>query len=128
MQRYEYKVIPAPRRGEKTRTAKTAPDRFAESLSALMNSLGRDGWEYMRADTLPCDERAGLTGTVTHFQNMLVFRRPLAAAVAPQLVLVPEVLAVTQTAAVPPLILPGDAANHAPALGPARTGPDLAAE
>lgn len=78
MQQFEYKVVPAPRRGEKARGTKTAPDRFALTLAALMNDLGREGWEYLRADTLPCEERVGLTGRTTVFQNMLVFRRVLA--------------------------------------------------
>lgn len=77
MQRYEFKVIPAPRRGEKSREARTTEDRFALALTTLMNQMGRDGWDYVRADTLPCDERAGLTGTKTTTQNVLVFRRPL---------------------------------------------------
>ena len=81
MQRYEYKVVPAPKRGEKARGVKTTEDRFAFTLTQMMNDLGRDGWEYVRADTLPCDERAGLTGTKTTFQNMLVFRRVMADAV-----------------------------------------------
>ena len=77
MLRHEYKVVPAPRRGEKSREAKTTEDRFALALTTLMNQMGRDGWEYQRADTLPCDERSGLTGTKTSFQNVLVFRRAL---------------------------------------------------
>ena len=76
-QNYEYKVVPAPRRGEKARTAKTTEDRFAYAVQSLMNGLAADGWEYVRADTLPCDERSGLTGTKTSFQNLLVFRRAL---------------------------------------------------
>jgi hypothetical protein len=79
MPQFEYKVIPAPRRGEKVKGAKTTEDRFAAALMRVMNELGADGWEYLRADTLPCDERSGLTGTKTSFQNMLVFRRGLAA-------------------------------------------------
>ena len=75
MQRFEYKVVPAPKRGEKARGIKTTEDRFANTLTQVMNDLGREGWEYVRADTLPCDERVGLTGTKTTFQNMLVFRR-----------------------------------------------------
>ncbi len=85
MQRYEFKVMPAPRRGEKARGVKTTEERFAFALTQMMNELGRDGWDYVRADTLPCDERAGLTGTKTTFQNMLVFRRPLADAVTESL-------------------------------------------
>lgn len=75
MQRFEYKVVPAPKKGEKAPNAKTTPDRFAVALTGLMNKLGSDGWEYVRADTLPCEERVGLTGSKTSFQNMLVFRR-----------------------------------------------------
>ncbi len=77
MQRFEFKVIPAPRRGEKARDAKTSEDRFALALTTLMNKMGAEGWDYLRADTLPVDERSGLTGTKTTLQNLLVFRRPL---------------------------------------------------
>ncbi len=76
---YEYRVVPAPRRGVRKSNAKTSEARFAVSLTDLMNEMGREGWEYLRADTLPMDERAGLTGTKTSYQNMLVFRRVLLA-------------------------------------------------
>jgi hypothetical protein len=75
MQRFEYKVIPAPKRGEKARGVKTTEDRFAYALTQFMNQLGAEGWDYVRADALPCEERVGLTGTKTTFQNVLVFRR-----------------------------------------------------
>ncbi|MDO9525908.1 MAG: DUF4177 domain-containing protein [Gemmobacter sp.] len=84
MQRYEYKVVPAPKRGEKVRGVKTTEDRFAHGLTLLMNDLGREGWDYIRADTLPCEERVGLTGRTTTFQHMLVFRRPLPEIAVPQ--------------------------------------------
>lgn len=77
MTRYEYKIIPAPQRGVKAKGAKTTEARFAHALTELMNELGREGWEYQRSDTLPCEERVGLTGRTTRFQNMLVFRRAL---------------------------------------------------
>lgn len=79
MSRYEFKVLPAPRRGEKARGAKTTEERFALALGTLMNELGAEGWDYVRADTLPVDERSGLTGTKTTFHTMLVFRREVAA-------------------------------------------------
>lgn len=78
MQRFEYKVVPAPKKGEKARGARTTPERFAVALTTVMNTLGAAGWDYVRADTLPCDERVGLTGSKTVFQHMLVFRRALA--------------------------------------------------
>lgn len=79
MQKFQYKVVPAPKRGEKVKGAKTTEDRFAHALTLFMNELGAEGWEYVRADMLPCEERAGFTGTKTTYQNMLVFRRPLLA-------------------------------------------------
>ncbi len=82
MSKFEYKVVPAPRRGEKARGVKGVEARFAHALSRVMNELAAEGWEYQRADTLPCDRRSGLTGTTTSFENMLVFRRELAEDVA----------------------------------------------
>jgi hypothetical protein len=83
MTRFEYRVLPAPQRGLKARGAKTTEARFAHALMEVMNELGAEGWEYVRADTLPCEERVGLTGRTTRFQNMLVFRRVIAAEVQP---------------------------------------------
>lgn len=120
---YEYKVIPAPRRGEKAKGAKTTADRFAHALTVVMNDLARDGWEYLRADTLPCDERVGLTGKTTAFQNMLVFRRattvaapaPRAEAPAPM-----PMTAIAPEGAPPRLPAPNDPPPAAPSLGAAR--------
>ncbi|WP_375552009.1 DUF4177 domain-containing protein [Rhodophyticola porphyridii] len=77
MQRYEYKVVPAPEKGLKTKGVKPGAPRFAHTLENLMNGLGAEGWEYIRADTLPCTERAGLTGSQTIYRNVLIFRRGL---------------------------------------------------
>jgi hypothetical protein len=122
MPRYEFKVIPAPRKGEKSRGVKTVEDRFALALTHLMNELGREGWDYVRAETLPVDERVGFTGTKTTFQNMLVFRRELTAeAVSPA-----RLVAVEHVPAVAPRLGPAETpAGVAPSVGPA-TG--LAAE
>jgi hypothetical protein len=75
MQKYEYKVVPAPNRGEKAPGVKTAPDRFAHALTSVMNTMACDGWEYLRADTLPSEERSGLTKRTTVYHSVLVFRR-----------------------------------------------------
>ena len=79
---YEYKVVPAPARGLKAKGIKTVEDRFANALETAMNELAADGWEYIRADTLPCEQREGIMGKTTTFQNMLVFRREKVAATA----------------------------------------------
>src|SRR5690606_32927772 len=124
MQRFEYKVVPAPRRGEKARGVKTTKERFALALSTVMNEMGAAGWDYVRADSLPCDERSGLTGTKTSFQNMLVFRREIPAeasrapgfsrraAAAP----VQSPLQVPVEATVQTPVQPGSAAAEPPAL------------
>lgn len=126
MQRFEFRVIPAPKRGEKARGVKTTEDRFALALTNLMNQLGAEGWDYVRADSLPCEERVGLTGTKTTFQNMLVFRRAIGTSAmetpqASRLVL-QEPLAATPRLGPAEAPMPG----NAPAVGPAK--PDVAAE
>lgn len=99
MTRYEYKVVPAPKRGDKTRGVKGTEDRFALALTNLMNTLGAEGWEYLRADTLPCEERHGLAGrTTVTTQNMLIFRRTT---VAQTPAASPEATAVPAPAAAP---------------------------
>ena len=80
MPHYEYKVVPAPTKGLKARGLKTPESRFANALQQLMNDMGADGWEFQRAETLPSQERSGLTSTVTTYRNVLVFRRARARA------------------------------------------------
>lgn len=75
MSRYEYKVIPAPRKGTKSKDAKTSDARLALSIEDIMNEMGAQGWYYLRSDTLPIEERSGLTGKTTTFQHLLVFVR-----------------------------------------------------
>ncbi|MBL9051991.1 MAG: DUF4177 domain-containing protein [Tabrizicola sp.] len=126
MQRFEFKVIPAPKRGEKARGVKTTEDRFAFALTKLMNELGAEGWDYVRADALPCEERVGFTGTKTTFQNVLVFRRVIAA--EPEAERPAARLILQEPVAVAPRLGPAEAPMpaSAPAVGPAK--PELAAE
>lgn len=77
MAQFEYKVVPAPKRGVKARGVKGTEEQFAHALTLLMNEAAAEGWQYQRTDTLPCEERKGLTGKTTVFQNMLVFRRTI---------------------------------------------------
>jgi hypothetical protein len=90
-----------------------------------MNDMAREGWEYLRADTLPCEERAGLTGKTTTYQNVLVFRRVVARvadAPAPSLIL-SEPAAPRLGSARDLDAVPTTEAARAPALGPAREEP-----
>ena len=119
MQHYEYKVIAAPRRGEKAPGVKSTPDRFAVAMSRLMNVLGAEGWDYLRADTLPVDERVGLTGTRTSFQTMLVFRRGIEAEVVVEAPEPVRFIARNLTPVAPSLGVAEAPMGAAPALGPA---------
>jgi hypothetical protein len=125
MPRYEYKVVAAPRQGLKAKTARTPEERFANALATLMNDVARDGWEYLRTDTLPMEERKGLTGRAVSYKNMLVFRRPLdePAPQAPE-VRVTAIAGPAPVSAAPRLGPPfrgaaDDGASRAPAIGPA---------
>ncbi|MFM7335944.1 MAG: DUF4177 domain-containing protein [Tabrizicola sp.] len=126
MQRFEFKVIPAPKRGEKARGVKTTEDRFALALTNLMNQLGAEGWDYVRADSLPCEERSGFTSTKTTFQNVLVFRRVIPGSASEALN--GSRLLLQEQVPAGPRLGPAEAPmpGNAPALGPAK--PDLAAE
>ncbi|MCV6596728.1 MAG: DUF4177 domain-containing protein [Mangrovicoccus sp.] len=76
MTEFEYRVLPAPSKGEKSNGAKTGETRFAATIEQVLNDQAREGWEFLRAETLPTTERQGLTGSRTVFQTLLVFRRP----------------------------------------------------
>ena len=72
---FEYKVIPAPTRGRKAPGVKAPEARFALGLEDLLNTMGRDGWAYLRSDILPSEERQGLTSSQTVYRSVLVLRR-----------------------------------------------------
>lgn len=77
MARYEYTVVPAPERGDKSKGLRTGAERFAYTLAVLLNDMAAEGWEYDRAETLPAEERSGLTSKTTVWHNVLIFRRPV---------------------------------------------------
>jgi hypothetical protein len=81
MAQYEYKVVPAPIKGLKAKGVKTPAGRFANSVESVLNTMGGNGWEYLRAELLPSEERTGLTGSTTNWRNVLVFRRETTPAV-----------------------------------------------
>lgn len=132
MSSFEYTVIPAPARGEKAKGAKTGIERFAATLSDTLNDMARDGWEYVRAETLPAEERTGLTSRSTVYHNLLVFRRALGTG-ATYADPVPVAQSVTQPAAMPSQPETGaPSATKGPFTAPMRAGgkpgPKLAEE
>lgn len=97
---YEYKVVPAPTRGQKGKGVKGADGRFANALQGQMNALAAEGWQFLRSETLPNEERSGLTGSATTFRSVMVFQRPAAedpSAFLPEIAAVPELPAPDET-------------------------------
>lgn len=74
---YEYKVVPAPRRGQRKGDNKGTAGRFANAMAGIMNEQAADGWEYLRAESLPAEEGGMMRKKVEVFQNVLVFRKPV---------------------------------------------------
>ncbi|MDQ2095434.1 DUF4177 domain-containing protein [Rhodalgimonas zhirmunskyi] len=83
MTQYEYKVLPAPRKGTKAKGVKAPEERFALSIQELMNQEAAQGWEFQRAETLPSEERQRLTSSQVVYRDLLVFRRAVTAQTAP---------------------------------------------
>ncbi|WP_121061837.1 DUF4177 domain-containing protein [Chachezhania antarctica] len=116
MQRYEYKVIPAPTKAQKARGVKTPEGRFAATVESELNRMGADGWEFQRAETLPAEERSGLTGSTRAWRTMLVFRRATGAATVQDAELATDVKDTASVKDTPSL---GSAVPREPSLGAA---------
>lgn len=131
MPSFEYKVVPAPKKGLKAKGVKSAEDRFANAMSSAINELAAEGWEYQRSETLPCEERSGFRGRSTTFQNLLVFRRAITAQVELSTPAQAPVQKPAETAPVAdapvveqpraPVVQAAQPTRRAPSLGPATT-------
>ena len=77
---HEYKVIPAPRKGLKAKGIKSKEDRFAHALEELINTEAKAGWAFLRAETLPSEERSGFRSSSLVYRSVLVFCKALQAA------------------------------------------------
>jgi len=59
MGKYEYKVLPTPRRAKRAKGVKGEPARFAHALTEMMNVEAAEGWEYLKSETLPMEAKSG---------------------------------------------------------------------
>ena len=116
MKVYEYRIVPAPTRTQRVKAAKTTEARFAHLITEAINAEAEDGWEYVRAETLPCEERRGLTKRESTMQTVLVFRRlPSEIEREARAMAEPDPLPIAPAgSALPP------SEGNAPTLGPAR--------
>ena len=74
---YEFTVVAAPAKAERVEGLRTDADRMAATWTELLNEMALDGWDYVRADTLPNLNSKDLTGTSPKTMTLLVFRRLL---------------------------------------------------
>ena len=77
MDKFEYKAIPAPVFGQRAKGVRGNDGRFAQAMSTTLNQMSLEGWEYIRAESLPANERRGVfRRRVQTHHNLLIFRRP----------------------------------------------------
>ncbi|MEL6690069.1 MAG: hypothetical protein AAFP28_07095 [Pseudomonadota bacterium] len=75
MDKYQYRVVPTPVKTKGLGGTSDGGASFAHIIETTMNELGAEGWHYVRADTMPAEERVGFASKHTVFQNVLIFRR-----------------------------------------------------
>ena len=101
MSYFDYKVVPAPQRVKKVRGVTGAADLFALTLTDAINEVARQGWEYVRAETMVAEAPGGfLRKAAASEQTMLVFRRPREQ-LSPRLAAAPETSASEAAPAAP---------------------------
>lgn len=76
MSYFDYKVIPAPRRVKRVRGVHEGAELFAHTLTEAINEQAREGWEYVRAESLTAETPRGwFRRPAEEDQTVLVFRR-----------------------------------------------------
>jgi hypothetical protein len=74
---YDYKVAPAPRQVKRVKGTKSGSEAFAHTLADAINAAAREGWEYVRAESLPAQEQGGwFRRGAEVVETVLIFRRP----------------------------------------------------
>jgi hypothetical protein len=76
MSYYDYKVVSAPRRSKKAKGVNQPAELFALTLTEAINEHARDGWEYVRAETLPAQAPGGwFKRAAEENVTVMIFRR-----------------------------------------------------
>lgn len=78
---YEYKCVGAPERPRKQRGARSRSDRVAVAMQEIITAEAVDGWEYLRTDLVPVEEKSGFFSRAHEVHRaVMVFRRDQAPA------------------------------------------------
>jgi hypothetical protein len=79
---FEYKCVGGPERPKRLRGSSRS-DRVAFAMQEIIDAEAVDGWEYLRTDLVPVEEKAGLfSRTQEVHRAVLIFRREIAAALS----------------------------------------------
>lgn len=122
MDQFEYRVVAAPRKSKKIKGAKTPQDRFARTLTDVINEEARLGWEFVSSETLPAEEKSSmLSSSKETFHTVLVFRRYVASSgtVVPKPKMAMAAPSRDETRSEPSLRTGGFTAQRTPRVGPA---------
>ena len=76
MERYEYKLVAAPKARNKYSGAKKSIDLFAQTLMDSMNELATDGWQFVRQEKVTESRRTLFFGHKNRQHDYMVYRRP----------------------------------------------------
>ena len=121
---YEYKCIAAPEKARRRRGAKTRTDRVALAIEEILQAECTGGWEYLRADLIPVEEKNGFfSRTQEVHRAILIFRRAIRAQGATALQTQAAAVAPQAPAVAPaPIAAPVQVQQPAPAVSPQPEG------
>ena len=75
---YEYKCVGAPEEPRRQRGVRGWSDRVALAMQEVLAAEAVDGWEYLRTDILPVEEKDGFFSRARRTQRaVLIFRREI---------------------------------------------------
>lgn len=82
---YEYKTVAGPDKGKRKARGRKVGERVAEAMEDIIREETAAGWDYLRTDVVPVEERASFfSRRRTIHCPVLVFRRQLGARAEPR--------------------------------------------
>lgn len=77
---FEYKCVGGPERPRRLRGTHSRSDRVAVAMQEIIGAEAVDGWEYLRTDLVPVEEKAGIFSRPQEVHRaVLIFRREVGA-------------------------------------------------
>ncbi len=77
MERFEYCLVEAPKKSSKYKRSSKSDDMFAHTVMDGMNELAREGWQFLRTETMYERRRTGFFIGKPRVHEYMVYRRAL---------------------------------------------------